>query len=166
MQVNAIPAWLVGGWGIDALLGEQIRPHKDLDLLVRLDDVARLRELLSSEGFTLKELWEENQIVPDRARRMVETGFVLREPGGLELDIHALRDGAEGCMLPAWMDSELRCYTPQDLGGEGVVGGMSVRCISAQMQLRGHTGYTLPEYQKDDLARLCARFHLPLPVGV
>jgi len=93
LEQNAFPTWLVGGWGIDALLGEHTRPHKDMDILVRLDDVARLRERLSREGFTLKLLWEENQSVPDGQGQMVETGFVLVEPGGLEIDIHALRDG-------------------------------------------------------------------------
>ncbi|MGH8515394.1 MAG: nucleotidyltransferase domain-containing protein [Gammaproteobacteria bacterium] len=33
---------MVGGWGIDALLGAQTRPHKDLDLLIRLEDVAKV----------------------------------------------------------------------------------------------------------------------------
>ncbi len=31
--------WVEGGWGVDALLGEQTRPHDDLDLGVRLEDV-------------------------------------------------------------------------------------------------------------------------------
>ena len=26
-----IEIWVDGGWGVDALLGEQTRPHKDLD---------------------------------------------------------------------------------------------------------------------------------------
>ena len=28
------PVWLMGGWGIDALLGRQTRRHHDLDVLV------------------------------------------------------------------------------------------------------------------------------------
>ena len=31
--------WIDGGWGVDALLGEQTRPHSDLDLAVKLDDL-------------------------------------------------------------------------------------------------------------------------------
>ncbi len=46
LQINGIPVWLSGGWGIDALLGEQTRLHKDLDVIMLLDDVVRLRELL------------------------------------------------------------------------------------------------------------------------
>ena len=34
-----IEVWLDGGWGIDALVGEQTRPHADLDIAVTHDDV-------------------------------------------------------------------------------------------------------------------------------
>jgi lincosamide nucleotidyltransferase A/C/D/E len=29
LMAAGIQVWLTGGWGIDALLGEQTRPHKD-----------------------------------------------------------------------------------------------------------------------------------------
>jgi lincosamide nucleotidyltransferase A/C/D/E len=32
LSTNSIQVWLLGGWGIDALLGQQTRPHKDIDL--------------------------------------------------------------------------------------------------------------------------------------
>ena len=48
---NGIQVWLTGGWGIDALLGEQTRPHKGLDVIVLLDDVARLVEVLGQDGY-------------------------------------------------------------------------------------------------------------------
>jgi hypothetical protein len=31
--------WVLGGWGVDALIGEQTRAHKDLDLAVFLTDL-------------------------------------------------------------------------------------------------------------------------------
>src|SRR2546422_5781430 len=37
-----IEASLDGGWGVDALLGEQTRPHDDLDLIVRVVDVPEI----------------------------------------------------------------------------------------------------------------------------
>ena len=36
--------WLDGGWGVDALLGRQSRPHQDLDLVIDRDDLALLAE--------------------------------------------------------------------------------------------------------------------------
>src|SRR4051794_4281937 len=35
-------SWIDGGWGIDALLGAQHRDHDDLDLVVSVDELARV----------------------------------------------------------------------------------------------------------------------------
>ena len=43
--------WVDGGWGVDALLGEQTRPHKDLDIAIQQKDVAKLCLLLQSLGY-------------------------------------------------------------------------------------------------------------------
>ena len=42
---------LIGGWGIDALVGEQLRPHADLDLLAGGDQLERAFEALAGLGF-------------------------------------------------------------------------------------------------------------------
>jgi len=47
--------WFYGGYGLDALLGRTLRPHKDIDLLLRHEDLARLVESLLSAGFTVQE---------------------------------------------------------------------------------------------------------------
>ncbi len=46
-----IEMWVDGGWGVDALLGEQTRPHKDLDIAIQQKDVSKLRELLEVRGY-------------------------------------------------------------------------------------------------------------------
>lgn len=43
LTASGFQVWVTGGWGIDALLGEQTRAHKDLDLIVLLDELLRLR---------------------------------------------------------------------------------------------------------------------------
>ena len=30
-----VAIWVDGGWGVDALLGKQTRPHKDLDIAIQ-----------------------------------------------------------------------------------------------------------------------------------
>jgi hypothetical protein len=40
---------------VDALLGQQTRPHNDLDVIVSLDDVPKLRAVLGEQGFRLTE---------------------------------------------------------------------------------------------------------------
>jgi len=44
---QGVGLWVDGGWGVDALLGEQTRPHKDLDIFVRLDDLATMIQVLA-----------------------------------------------------------------------------------------------------------------------
>ena len=46
-----IETWLDGGWGVDALLGEQTRPHSDVDIVVQQQDVLGLREHLERQGY-------------------------------------------------------------------------------------------------------------------
>jgi Aminoglycoside-2''-adenylyltransferase len=46
LDAGGIDYWVEGGWGIDALLGRQTREHRDLDLGVGLDEVARIETLL------------------------------------------------------------------------------------------------------------------------
>src|SRR5260221_13746165 len=45
---RGIHVWLEGGWGVDALLGEQIREHDDVDLVVDVADLPQLSELLAA----------------------------------------------------------------------------------------------------------------------
>jgi hypothetical protein len=47
------PAWVSGGWGIDALIGDQTRQHADLDLAVRADHEALVVETLAQLGYRI-----------------------------------------------------------------------------------------------------------------
>lgn len=158
LSTNGIRLWLTGGWGIDDLIGEQTRDHKDLDVLIRLDDVVRTRELLSRDGYGVKELWSENQWVKDADRVEVATAFVLQDPEGREIDAHALRFDDRGDGIPAWNDTEGFIFTEQDLAGEGSIAGFAISCISFEMQLKCHTGYQLPKSQVRDLELLNKKF--------
>ena len=46
-----VELWIDGGWGVDALLGEQTRPHEDLDIAIQQKDVPVLRHLLQARGY-------------------------------------------------------------------------------------------------------------------
>ena len=160
---NGIQVWLTGGWGIDALLGEQTRPHKDLDVIMLLDDVVRMRELLGRDGYRLKELWSENRWVKDASGAEIATAFVLHDSEGREFDAHAMRLDDRGNGVPAWANDEGLVFKREDLAGEGMVGGFAVRCLSPEMQALCHTGYELPEEQLRDLERLREKFGVEHP---
>jgi lincosamide nucleotidyltransferase A/C/D/E len=53
LEAPGIQVWLDGGGGVDALLEEQTRLHDDLDLVVALEEVDRLREQLAECGYEL-----------------------------------------------------------------------------------------------------------------
>jgi len=158
-----IQVWLSGGWGIDALLGEQTRPHKDLDVLMLLDDIVRMRELLGRDGYGLKELWSENRWIADAHGTETATAFVLQDAAGREVDVHAMRLDERGNGIPAWVDGEGLVFDRQDLAGEGLIAGVAVRCLSPAMQMLLHTGYKLPNEQLRDLALLHERFGVEYP---
>jgi len=160
---QGIQVWILGGWGVDALLGMQTRLHKDLDLLMLLDDVARMCALLASAGYELKEIWSENRWALDVRRLQTLTAFVLMDASGRELDFHAMRLDEQGNGIPAWEAEEGFTYTEQDLSGNGLVAGIEVRCITAEKQMLCHTGYDLPEKQVPDLQRLHDKFGARYP---
>jgi lincosamide nucleotidyltransferase A/C/D/E len=51
LDAASADVWLDGGWGVDALFGEQTREHKDLDLIVRDAHESRMRDVLATHGF-------------------------------------------------------------------------------------------------------------------
>jgi lincosamide nucleotidyltransferase A/C/D/E len=163
LSSQGIQVWLTGGWGIDALLGEETRPHKDLDVIMLVDDVVRLCALIGSDGYTYKELWSENLWTVDAHGTKTETAFFLRDQDGRELDAHAMRFDLRGYGIPAWEKAEGFNFTPQDLAGEGMVSGYTVRCMSAEYQMANHTGYALPDKQVPDLQRLHEKFDIAYP---
>lgn len=163
---QGIRIWLTGGWGIDALLGKQTRQHKDLDVLMLVDDVAPMQERLAREGYQLKELWSENLWTVDTKGGKTDTAFVLRDPEGRELDVHAMRLDDQGNALPAWNVDAGFFFKPHDLAGMGTIDGYPVSCQSAENQIACHTGYLLPDYQWNDLAQLAAKFGLEIPAEI
>ena len=163
LSAHHIRVWLIGGWGIDALLGEQTRPHKDLDLIMLVDDVARLRELLAGQEYSLKELWSENRWEVDNQGREIPTAFVLRDPTGRELDLHALRLDRHGNGIPAWTYDQTFIFSQAGLAGRGMIDQIVVPCLTPAMQMTCHTGYDLPAAHQRDLQRLHERFGVAYP---
>ena len=158
LAANNIQVWLTGGWGIDALLGKQTRPHKDVDVIMLLDDIVRMREIMAGDGYCLKELWPENNWVVDVHGTEIPTAFVLRDSNSRELDVAAMRFDDRGNGIPVWADDVGFVFKREDLAGEGMIAGFPVRCFSPEMQVYCHTGYDLPLAQVRDLELLRDKF--------
>ena len=168
---HGVQLWLDGGWGVDALLGQQTRPHKDLDAFVAFAALSALTAVLSERGFTLKQIWQENRwrehadpvrlIGRGEPGGEVATAFVLHDARGRELDIHVLEVDTHGSPTPLW-DCDL-AFLPDALQSQGIIAGVPLRCLSAAMHMRTHTGYELQDKDKQDLRHLHERFGVAYP---
>jgi lincosamide nucleotidyltransferase A/C/D/E len=157
--------WLTGGWGIDALLQEQTRPHNDLDIIVLLDDAIRIREVLVRDGYQLEKLWSENIWVKARSGVETPTAFVLQDSEDRQIDVHAMRIDDQGNGIPMWKNEEGLIFKKEDLAGDGSITGVDVSCITPAMQVVCHTGYDMPDFQMRDMKLLHQRFGIGYPVG-
>lgn len=131
LDTAGIEPWLDGGWGVDALLGEQTRPHNDLDLVVRLEDVPRMREILAGDGFAV-------------VTGIPESNFVLRDARGREIDVHPARFDDEGNGIYRMENGEDWIYPASGLVGRGTVAGRAVKGLTADFHMISHSGGYVP----------------------
>ncbi|MGW4231001.1 nucleotidyltransferase domain-containing protein [Streptomyces sp. NPDC004980] len=136
---------IAGGWGIDALLGEETREHRDLDLLHVREQEPAVVAALTAAGYT-----ETLDLRPAR--------FVLSRPSGLEIDLHPLEFAPDGSALQSSLDPAEPFRYPASCFVTGTIGTTTVRCISAEQQVLFHQGYEPAERDVLDMARLKDKF--------
>lgn len=150
--VNAgIEVWLDGGWAVDAVLGEQTRPHKDVDLILRVSDLPGLREALQGRGFEVQD-------------GGTESNFVLADRTGLEVDVHAVVFDQDGNGVYRMANGSDWIFPATGFSGQGTVQGVRVQCLSPETQVLCHAhGYVPTDKDLRDMELLRARFGVELP---
>ncbi len=143
---NHIDVYIDGGWGVDALLGEQTRIHSDLDIAIEHKNVAHIRALLEARGF--------KDVPRDDTR---DCNFVLGDDQGRQIDIHSYTFDSAGNHVYGVE------YPSDSLNGSGLVNGYPVKCISPEWMVKFHTGYQLDENDYHDVKALCQRFGIEIP---
>ena len=146
-----VDLWLDGGWGHDAVLGEQTRRHDDLDLFVDSEHSARLIDALEAHGFAVTE-----RASPDC--------FVLEDANGRQVDVHCARFDALGNGLYRMKNGEDWPLPAEGLQGRGTIGDRGVRCLTPELQMRCKIGDFEPsttDYQ--DVRLLHERFGVEIP---
>ncbi len=143
---NQIDVCIDGGWGVDALLGEQTRTHADLDIAVQHKDVPQIRSLLEARGY--------KDVPRDDTR---DCNFVLGDDQGHQIDIHSYTFDSAGNHVFGI------AYPYDSLNGTGLVNGYPVKCISAEWMVKFHTGYALDQDDYHDVKLLCQRFGISMP---
>jgi lincosamide nucleotidyltransferase A/C/D/E len=137
--------WIGGGWGVDALLGEQTRDHRDLDLMHRREQEPAVVRALAGAGFT--------ETLDQRPVR-----FVLADPLGRETDLHPLVFAADGSAEQASPDPAHPFSYPAACFTTGTILGTPVPCLSVEQQVSFHAGYQPTVRDLHDMARLRAAF--------
>src|SRR5215204_4615807 len=74
--------WVAGGWGVDALVGEQTREHQDLDLAIDAGCERDVLAALDRLGYAIETDWR-----PARLELVA---------AGTRVDLHPVRFGADG----------------------------------------------------------------------
>jgi lincosamide nucleotidyltransferase A/C/D/E len=141
-----IEAWVEGGWGVDALVGEQTRSHDDLDLIVRVDDTPTMCAVLETEGFR-------------HVEGVLDSNFVLKDERGRSVDVHPVRFDEEGDGIYRMAEGGDWVFPAVGFRGTGHVGRRQVRCLTADVQMLCHaTGYVPGATDFHDMRLLNARF--------
>lgn len=130
---------LNGGWGVDALVGTETRPHRDLDVFVDAEAVPSLLDWLAGRGYETLVDW-----LPVRAE--------LGGPCG-RVDVHPMVLDERGDGIQQGLDGEEFVHASADRT-VGRIAGREVVVASADRQRRLRTGYALRDVDRHDLAML------------
>jgi lincosamide nucleotidyltransferase A/C/D/E len=143
---HGIVVYVDGGWGVDALLARQTRPHSDLDIAVQHKDVAQIRALLAARGY--KEVSRDDSW---------ECNFVLGDDDGHLIDIHSFTFDKDGNNLFGVK------YPYDSLKGTGSISAFPVKCITPEWMVKFHSGYKLDVNDYHDVKNLCRQYGFELP---
>jgi lincosamide nucleotidyltransferase A/C/D/E len=141
-----------GGWGVDALFGEQRRQHDDLDIVADMKDVSTLKRTLNVLGYTFQ-------------RRDAPLSFELVDPDGRQVDVHPVAFNERGDGIYQMDGGKTWTYPAEGLAGRGEIGGRRVRCLTPELQMRVHSGYDLTAKDHDEIRVLRERFGVDPPEG-
>ena len=147
-----VEAIVGGGWGVDALLGRQTRPHADLDVWLVASTFERAVAGLVAAGVDRLFSWGDER----------PWNFVLHDGATRRVDLHLYEMLADGSVHYGGVASG-DTFPSEALAGRGAIGDRLVRCESPEWSLKWHTGYPPRSVDRLDMALLCDRFGLGLP---
>lgn len=145
---TGIDVWVDGGWGVDALIGQETRSHGDLDVVVPLPELDRIRRVLAGAGYTRM------------LRDLKPTALALAGAAGRSIDLHLVVPTGDGGGDQLLEDGG-RFHYPAPVAGS--IAGHAVRCVDADTQVRAHLGYPPTTQDHQDMRALATRLGVRLP---
>jgi lincosamide nucleotidyltransferase A/C/D/E len=156
LEASGVAVWVYGGWGIDALLEEQTRPHDDLDVLIPEGDIESAMNITHDLGFSL--MTDE-----------LPQGFVVSDIDDRRIDFHPIRFQKDGSAIQKIKGGGEWVFSTTGLQGIGKIDGRKIRCITPEEQAvrasdqPGSAGYEPNETDRRDIQLLKERFRITLP---
>lgn len=147
IELAGIDVWIDGGWGVDALLKRQTRPHNDIDVFVQQKDKIAFVEMLKLDGYRetkMEYTTEEHTVWCDTVNHII--------------DLHLFEFTKDKTFL---FDNVI--YPSEILNGKGKIGEVAVNCFTVESQLLYHQGYEQKEKDRHDVLLLCETFGLSIP---
>jgi lincosamide nucleotidyltransferase A/C/D/E len=141
-----------GGWGVDALLGEQTRDHSDLDLWLEAAALEGLFRVFAAEDLDRIHPWPGDR----------PWNFVLHDGRTRRVDLHLYETIGDGNIHYGSVRKPF-VLPEAALSHEGAIQGKAVRCEEPSWAVSFHTGYVLRPSDLHDVTRLCERYNLELP---
>ncbi len=152
LTARDVDVCLGGGWCVDALVGQQTRPHGDLDLWVPALDFESAVAVFAEVGVDRLFPWGGDR----------PWNFVLHDGAHRRVDLHLFEVGRGGALHYGGFESG-ELIAAEALDGTGKIGDRTVRCEAPEWSLRWHTGYPPRPQDYHDVALLCDRFGLVRP---
>jgi lincosamide nucleotidyltransferase A/C/D/E len=143
-----LTAWVDGGWGIDALLGQATREHSDLDLVVLARELPRVREVLASADYS--------EIIRD----WLPAALALAGQHGHQVDLHPVTPVPGGGGDQALPGGRSFRYPPPVTGQ---INGQPVPCVDDATQVACHLGYPPTAKDRTDMQALHDTLGTPIP---
>ena len=144
-----VVAWIAGGWAVDALVGEQTRVHRDLDLAIRSEDLEIALGALATLGY-------------ETSLDLRPVRLVVTAADGRSIDLHPVTFGDDRIGRQPGDDGRVFEYPP-DAFGRGTIAGVDVPCLTAAQLVRFHLGYEPLDHDRRDMALLRDRLGAEVP---
>ena len=143
--------WLDGGWAVDAWLGRQTRPHRDIDILVETALASKLVAALRAAGY--------DDVPRDDTQPW---NFVLGDDAGHEVDFHLIDIQPDGTGDYGPPEVQLR-FPADTLLTSTELCGRLVLAVPPHRLVEFHTGYEPDDDDRADVLALCEQFGIDVP---
>jgi lincosamide nucleotidyltransferase A/C/D/E len=152
LSEHGVDTCVGGGWGVDALLGQQTREHSDLDLWLEATSLESLFRVFANQDLDRIHPWPGDR----------PWNFVLHDGRTRRVDLHLYEHIGDGLIhYGSVLDPFVLPTTA--LSHQGLINGQAVRCEDPSWAVSFHTGYLPRPSDHHDVMRLCERYDLPLP---